>query len=73
MKARDYQNAVPLNLEEDSVRKASDSGTPSPLVDDRELQWVLLDCLDSYVNGSCEALSKLRSDVVIPGARFFQL
>lgn len=46
METGDHDNPKPLNLEEDSVRKAAHSGTTTSPVDDWKLQWVFCYCID---------------------------
>jgi hypothetical protein len=73
VEAGDYHNPMLLNLEEYSVWEAPNSRTPTAPVDDRELQWIVCDCRNRGLDRQCEALRKLRANVVIPGPRFQQI
>lgn len=62
-----------LNLEEYSVGEPQHSRTATAPVDNRELQWMVGDCLNRDRNRPRETLPELRAYVVIPCPRFQQI
>ena len=73
MEAGDYDNPMLLNLEEYSVGEPPHYRTATVPVDNRELQWMVGDCLNRDLDRLRETHPKLRAYVVIPCPRFQQI
>jgi hypothetical protein len=69
VKAGNHYNPMFLYLEEYSVGETPHSRTPTPSVDDRELQGMFRDCFNCGLDRQRETLPKLWAYVVIPGPR----
>jgi hypothetical protein len=73
VKAGNHYDPMFLHLEEYPVGKTAHSRTPSPPVDDRELQRMFRDCFNRCLDGQRETLPKRWAYVVIPGPRILQI
>ena len=59
--ARNYHNAIFLNVKEDSVGKSPHASAAQSSVDDRKQPWILCDCLDCFHHRLCETIAQLRA------------
>ena len=73
VEAGDCHNPMLLNLEEYSLGELPHSRAATVPVDNRELQWMVGDCLNRDLDRQRETLPKLREYVVIPCLRFLQI
>jgi hypothetical protein len=73
VEAGDCHNPMLLNLEEYSVGEPPHSRTATAPVGNRELQWMLCDCLNRDLDRPRETLPELRAYFVIPCPRFLQI